>query len=119
MKTVVKVQNLRKEHPDWTLEQIANFVGRTRGRISQILKDHHLPARAIRIKRCPRCQSPDYSSQKPCSNCHFLRHFRLLQCALCLSTNNLIRRSEYRKMILGRRYYFFCSPSCRSNWRKR
>ena len=48
-----RVADLRKSHPDWTLQRIGNTVGVTKERVRQLLKLQGLPTRGVRLPRYP------------------------------------------------------------------
>ena len=128
---------LRSTHPDWTLEQIGNEVGRTRERVRQVLLSENMEARSAKAayarqpihlkkgKPCKRCGTPvPYVAYKQgghynifCSKACAAQQHVELTCGYCEKVYELTTsqaRSRNKRVTTGRYKATYCSHSCSS-----
>lgn len=135
------VIQLRTTHPEWTLIQIGEEVGRTRERIRQILRSEGMEARSSKAayerqpfyakkgQPCKHCKRPvSYALKSPykdyptrmvghyptfcTANCRKEYYFPTQTCDYCKQSFTIRRGDLQRRKISSNRIY--CSKPCRS-----
>ena len=117
----VMIVQLRKEHPNMTLQEMGEQIGISRERVRQILVSENLSTRSIKeverrtFKPLPRCESCNLPTKahnrKYCSSgCRFPGGWTTFACYRC-GKENTIETSQYKKRA---KYYnhMHCSKSC-------
>ena len=119
-----KVIELRKLHPKWTLQNIADEVGRSKERVRRILKRANLETRGIKIRPpvppCLKCGTlvPDtgkYTHNKYCSvECRSEETIELI-CTYCSGLYTLTAaqaRGRQKRVTNGTSKTTYCNRSC-------
>ena len=119
------IAQMRRDHPDWTLQTIADQFGCTRETIRQELNKAGEPTRAVREPKhqCQHCGEPSRVPRNICRPCRYIISSRYVNCFLC-GKSKCIRKWQYNARVSGyetlpgRKYTgrFFCDRVCFWRW---
>jgi hypothetical protein len=102
---------LRKEHPDWSLEKIGKELGITRISVWETLKRYNIPTQSIREPRlCPVCFKPARSFSRYCS--YVCMRKRVSVNVTCKYCGKIVFWSPYKfkkDFLHGRKKSFYCN----------
>lgn len=108
---VLKTIQLRKEHPNWSLQRIGTELGISRVAVYKTLKKFEQTTYAITYfkKQCPVCFKKTVKTHKYCSNYCARKHISAtVHCAYC-GVKFFKKRYCFRRYLEDKQHNFYCS----------
>jgi hypothetical protein len=111
------IVQLRKAHPDWTLQKIGDAGGGvTKARVRQVLQREGLPTRRPKkVDYCLKCNTEITRQRKYCKPCLREQHYVDVTCNHCGKPKQVTRTEWNRKKKDTEKYpegAFYCDRIC-------